>query len=130
LSGATNNFAQVFGYLTLSNKINLAIGKSMALNCQFSLQNVSGNGSVFRFGLFDSAAVDPRIAAGGSAGNFAGTRGFAANLTAQNEGATVNLQRRSGTSASSSLIGNLNAYRNSLGSLNPFSLYSLKIEAK
>jgi len=113
----------VFGYLTFSNKINLAIGESMELNFQFSLQNASGNGSFLRFGLFDSTAVDPRIAVDNNWGGGLETRGFAANVTAQNKGATVNLQRRSGTSASSSLIGNLNAYRNSLGSLNPFSLY-------
>jgi hypothetical protein len=130
LSGATNNFPQVFGCLTLSNKINLAIGESMELNFQFSLQNVSGNGSFFRFGLLEATAVNPLVAIDNNGNGGFGTRGFAANVTAQNEGATVNLQRRSGTSANSSLIGNLNAYRNSSGSLNSFALYSLKIEAE
>jgi len=101
----------VIGYLTSSGKINLAIGEIIELNFQFSLQNVSGNGSYFRFGLFDSTAVDPRIAVDNNGtGGFAGTRGFMANVTAQNEDATVDLRRRSAGSTNETLIVSTNAY--------------------
>ena len=101
----------VIGYLTSSGRIDLAVGERIELNFQFSLQNISGNGNYFRFGLFDSTAVNPRIAVDGNGtGGFAGTRGFMANLTAQNEAASVNLQRRSAGSTNATLIVSTNGF--------------------
>ncbi len=106
------NSAQVIGYLTYpSGKVPLEIGERIELNFQFSFQNLSASGNYFRFGLFDSTAVDPRIAVDGNGtGGFAGTRGFMANLAAHNEGAAVDLRGRSGDSSNGTLIVATTAY--------------------
>jgi hypothetical protein len=101
----------VTGYLTSAGRIDLAIGESIELNFEVSFENISGSGSYFRFGLFDSTAVNPRIAIDNNmGGGFAGTRGFMANVEAQNQGAGVNLQRRNGNSTNGTLILSTNGY--------------------
>jgi hypothetical protein len=97
------NSAQVIGYLTYpSGKVPLEIGEIIELNFQFSLQNIVGDGNFIRFGLFDSSA---RIAVDNNGGGgFAGTSGFMANLTGQNQGASVDMRRRSDGRSNGSLI--------------------------
>jgi hypothetical protein len=97
--------AHVIGYLTPAGTIDLAIGESIKLTFEVSFHNLSGNGNYFRFGLFDSTAVDPRIAVDNNwGGGYTGTRGFMVNVTGQNQGASVDMRRRSDGRTGGSLI--------------------------
>ncbi len=117
--------AHVIGYLTPAGTIDLAIGESIKLTFEVSFQNLSGNGNYFRFGLFDSTAVDPRIAVDNNwGGGYTGTRGFMVNVTALNQGAKVDLQRRFANNSNGTLIASTSAYFG-----NPVNLHDMLSES-
>jgi hypothetical protein len=90
--------SHVVGFLTDTHgqKIELAVGQAIQLNFEVSFQNLGATGNYFRFGLFDSSQVDPRITVDNNGTDgYERTKGSYVNMTNINEGATVEWRRRS-----------------------------------
>jgi hypothetical protein len=105
--------AHVVGFLTNTHgqKIELVVGQSIQLTFEVSFQNLGATGNYFRFGLFDSSQVDPRITVDGNGGGgYAGTRGFMVNVENISENADVNWRRRASINTNGTLIASTNGY--------------------
>jgi hypothetical protein len=113
MSQFLGNTSHVVGFITDNSgeRIELAVGQAIQLSFEVSFQHLMTAGGLFRFGLFDSSAVNPRIARDNNGtGDYAGTRGFMVNMANVNKGAAVNWRRRSAGRNTGNLITNTNDY--------------------